>query len=160
MSPKKSENDRIKKPYTFRGGMGGRSINDDDNIIDASPGDRAEDTNNGSGKKQEMQNLTESKAWKQSTGAASRMWARYLEILRTSFKNMSRERQTQLITNACQIICVGLTAVALSYFYRFLPLFARVLGVPIVLVGAYWVGTNIVADAMIERFNKYLNQDF
>jgi hypothetical protein len=164
MSPKKPENERGKKPFTFRPGTGGRKV--DDRIIDASPGDRAEDQNDRAqgpaapGKKQELQNLTDHKAWKQSTGAASRVWSRYIEILRTSFKNMSRERQMQLISNASQIICCGLTAVALSYFYRFFPLFARVALVPLLLVGAYWVGTHIVAEAMIERFNKYLNTEF
>jgi hypothetical protein len=160
MSPKKPDNDRSKKPFNFR--PGGRQV--DDGIIDASPGDRAEDqgarNTSTPGKRQELQNLTDSKAWKQSTGAAGKMWSRYVEILRTSFKNMSRDRQTQLISHASQIICVGLTAVALSYFYRFFPLFARVALVPILLLGAYWVGTNIVAEAMIERFNKYLNTEF
>ena len=154
MSPKKAENDRGKKPSGFRPGMSGRSF-------DASPG--AEDpSSEGPGpqkKKQELQNLTEHKAWKQSTGAASRLWARYVELLRTSFINMPRDRQTQLITNASQIICVGLTAVAFSYFYKFFPLFARVVLVPVALIGAFWIGTNIVAEAMIERFSKYLNKD-
>jgi|SRR5277367_74582 len=155
MSPKKSDNERGKKSSGFRPGASGRSF-------DATPGAENQNDRNqaGSGKKQELQNLTEHKAWKQSAGAANRMWARYVELLRTSFINMPRDRQTQLITNASQIICVGLTAVALSYFYKFFPLFARVALVPIALVGAYWVGTNIVAEAMIERFSKYLNQEF
>jgi hypothetical protein len=155
MSPKKTDNDRSKKPSGFRPGVSGRSF-------DASPG--AEDPSSqgpqGAQKiKQELQNVTEHKAWKQSTGAASKLWGRYVELLRTSFINMSRDRQTQLITNASQIICIGLTAVALSYFYKFFPLFVRVALVPVALVGAWWIGTNIIAEAMIERFSKYLNQE-
>ena len=81
-------------------------------------------------------------------------WSRFVEKLREAldetfenmreaFNNMPPDRQNQLITNASQIICIGLTAVTLSYFYRFLPLFARVALVPALLVGAWWVGTKI-----------------
>jgi len=154
MSPKKFENEREKKSSGFRPGAGGRSF-------DASPGAPGENGQpGGPNKRQDLQNLTEHQAWKQSTGAASKMWARYVELLRTSFIGMSRDRQVQLITNASQIVCVGLTALVLSYFYKFFPLFARVAIVPIAIIGAWWIGSNIVADAMIERFSKYLNQEF
>jgi hypothetical protein len=163
MSPKKSENEPGKKPYNFRpGGRGGRI---DDNVIDASPGERPGDQGKGSPNfnqsraKQELSNLTEHKAWKQSTGAANQMWTRYVAILQTSFTGMTRPRQIQLITNASQIVSMGLTAVALSLFYRFLPIFARVIIVPAALVAAWWLGTNVIAAALVERFNQYLNKD-
>jgi|SRR5271163_3632648 len=162
MPDKKSEKENKRKRFRpFN-----RSQNVDDGVIDASPGDspsESRDKLNGrrpSDINGKLKNLTEHKAWQQSIGALRGMWARYLEILRSSFASMPLERQVQLIINACQIVTVGVTVVGLGVIYRFLPLFARVLVVPIVVGVAWWFGTKAVAIVILQRFSKYLNQKF
>jgi len=83
-------------------------------------------------------------AWNELADFALDMYAYYLERIKLSFSNLPRDRQEQWVTNASQIICVGLTALVLSYFYKYFPLFARVAIVPMAIIGAWWVGTNII----------------
>jgi hypothetical protein len=162
MPDKKSEKENKRKRFRpFN-----RSQSVDDGVIDASPGDSPSESRDKFNSRQtsdldgKLKNLTEHKVWQQSTGAVGGMWARYLQILRSSFANMPLERQVQLIINACQIVTVGLTVLGLCFIYRFLPLFARVLVVPIVVGVAWWFGTKTVATVILQRFSKYLNHKF
>jgi hypothetical protein len=70
-------------------------------------------------------------------------WSRFVKEFRETLENKPTDPHDQLNLKISQMICVGLAAVALSYFYKFFPLFARVVVVPIVLIGAWFVGTMI-----------------
>jgi len=155
MSPKPS-NDRTKRRF----GPGGDQ-NPDNGIIDASPGDREKPQGSKGPSQNQLSNITESQAWRQTTGAANQMWTRYLAVLQDSFKRMPREQQEQYITNGCRVFVVGLTVLGLCYVYPLLPIFTRVWLVPLVIVVAWWPITRVFATVVTERWlNKYLNQEF
>jgi hypothetical protein len=167
MPGKKSEKENSRK--RFRPSNRSQSVDDgvfDAGIIDASPGDARNESRDKLNSQQtpdvngKLKNLTEHKVWQQSTGALGGMWARYLQILRSTFANMPLERQVQLIINACQIVSVGLTVLGLCFIYRFLPLFARVLVVPIAVGIAWWFGTKTIASVILQRYSKYFNHKF
>lgn len=91
--------------------------------------------------------------------AVAPFWAKYMELLRTSFQRMNRTEQVQLIVKAAIVVSVGLSAVGLEFFYYFLPLFVRVIAAPLVVVLSWWFGARIVAPMMITRFEHYLNKE-
>jgi hypothetical protein len=152
MSPKQS-NDKTKRRF----GPGGDQ-NADNGIIDASPGDAEKPKVS---PQKQLSNITESQAWRQTSTAANQMWARYLAVLRESFKRMPREQQDQYISNGCRVFCVGLTVLGLCYVYPLLPLFTRVWLVPLVIIIAWWPITRVFTTVVTERWLlKYLNQEF
>jgi hypothetical protein len=103
-------------------------------------------------------NLREHKLWQEFSQVISRGWGGYTKFLLSSFVTLTRESQVQLITNGSLIVTVGIAMLVLCFIYRFLPLPARVVGVPVVLGAAWWLGANIVSDVLIERFDRYLNR--
>jgi len=134
---------------------GGSSRPKPNDIIDASPGDDSSRVRKGS----QPRNIQETQAWQDGVGGARRMWNNYLTLLSTSFAKMSRQGQEQFITRLSQIVTIGSAALFTSIFYAFLPSIVRVFALPLVIVGAWWAGTNIVAPQMIVRFSQYLNED-
>jgi hypothetical protein len=149
MSPKPL-NDKTKRRF----GPGGNQ-NDDNGIIDASPGDAQKPKDSS---KKKLNNITESEAWRKAKGATDQMWSRYLAVLSESFKRMPREQQQEYITNGCRVFCVGCTVLGLCYIYPLLPLFTRVWLVPLIIIVAWWPITNVFATVVTDRWlNKFLN---
>ncbi|PWT94607.1 MAG: hypothetical protein C5B53_12750 [Candidatus Melainabacteria bacterium] len=109
-------------------------------------------------KKLKPRNIKENKLWQDSVGAFRQMWTNYINLLSVSFHNMSREEQCKLITRLSQIITIGVTALVLSLFYQFLPLFVRVLVLPPIVIVAWLIGTRIVSPVIIRRVGRHLNQ--
>ena len=112
-------------------------------IIDASPG--------------ATKSIRDTKPWKQATGGIKQAWSQYTQMLANSFRNLDRVEQEALITKFSMIFTIGAAVLLLSFFYSFLPLgLIRILSVPLLLIGSYFAGTRIVAQAMIVRLAKYL----
>ena len=109
-------------------------------------------------KKLKPRNIKENKLWQDSIGALSQMWSNYLNLLNVSFHNMPREEQCKLITRLSQIITIGVTALVMTLFYQFLPLFVRVLILPPIGIAAWMIGTRIVSPVVIKRMGRHLNQ--
>jgi hypothetical protein len=103
-------------------------------------------------------NIKENKIWQDSIGALRQMWSNYVNLLSVSFHNMPREEQCKLITRLSQIITIGVTALVMTFFYQFLPLFVRVLVLPPIGIAAWLIGTRIVSPVIIERMGSHLNQ--
>jgi hypothetical protein len=103
------------------------------------------------------QNIKETKIWQQTVGAVQQMLAAWLNMLRVSFLRMGRADQQKLITNFSQIITIGVSCLALSFVYQFLPLLVRVLLLPTVIVAAWWVGSKVVPQVIIKRFGSFFN---
>jgi hypothetical protein len=101
--------------------------------------------------------VRESKAWKDSVGAGQKLWGNYLHTLSTSFRNMSRSQQEELITRMSFILAIGGTSLILCLIYPLFPLFIKIIGAPLAIVLAWWFGKNIISKIMIDRFSKYLN---
>lgn len=102
-------------------------------------------------------NLKETKVWQETIGAAQQMWSNYVNVLGVSFRRMGRIEQCNLILKLSQIITIGVAALATSFFYPFLPLFVRVLGLPVVIIGAWFIGSKVVSPVIIKRVEKSLN---
>jgi hypothetical protein len=113
----------------------------------------------GNGKKGGPKNIQETKAWKESVGGVQRFWGNYVNTLKTAFKRMDRRQQEDLITRVSQIITVGTAIITMSAWYWFMPQQIRVIALPIVIVGSWWVGTKIVGPSMIARFDSHLHPE-
>lgn len=103
--------------------------------------------------------IQETQLYKDSVGSAQRFWNNYVNLLRTSFKNMPRAGQERLIIRFCQVITIGSSIWFLMFIYSFLPTIVRVFVLPVVVVASWWVGTRIVGSVMIERFSRHLNKE-
>jgi len=121
----------------------------DDGIIDASP--------DSDGRKS-PRTIQDTRAWKDSTGGIQRVWDNYVKSLGTAFGRMNRRDQVQLISRFSQIITVGVVAVTFGIFYPFLPSLVRVLALPAVIVGAWWVGTKLIAPEIVTRLEDKLSK--
>ena len=104
-------------------------------------------------------NIQETKAWKESIGGVQRFWGNYINTLKTAFRRMDRRQQEELITRVSQIITVGTAIITMSAWYWFMPQQIRVIALPLVIVGSWWVGTKIVGPSMIARFDSHLNPE-
>ena len=102
--------------------------------------------------------ITETNAWRQGMGGFRSMWSQYLGILASSFRNMNRGDQEALITRICQVITVGCAFVITNFFYQFLPTLVRLFGFPVVVVGAWFLATKVIAPIMISQFESKLNR--
>ena len=105
-------------------------------------------------------NIFETTVWKKSTNAVTGLWANYRNLLRNSFEQMPRAMQEQLISRVCLIVTLGVTTVLLVFVYTFIPQIIREILVPLVLVGAFWVGKNVVSVVVLSRYDHLLNQKF
>lgn len=105
------------------------------------------------------QNIAETPAWKASQRGANRIWNNYKSVLANSFRRMTRAEQENLVQRMCMIITVGVTLLALLLFYGMMPRLMRVLGVPVAVLGAYWVGNKIVTPVVLGRLESLLNPE-
>ncbi|MBI5171847.1 MAG: hypothetical protein HY986_03110 [Candidatus Melainabacteria bacterium] len=121
----------------------------EDEVFDASP-----DRNSAPIIADGAKDLRDTEAWKKGKSSVTGAWDRYLKILKDSFQNMDRYDQEVLITRFCYVISIGISGIILSCFYGLLPAMVRVLALPIVLAGGWYVGSKIVAPAMIARIIK------
>ena len=131
----------------------------DNQIIDASPGDGEPMLSNGQRADQRPNNVQETKAWKAGSSSIKRLWESYLNTLRSSFRNMNRAAQLELITKGSIVITIGVSVVSLGLFYYFLPTIVRVFALPLVLVTAWFVATKLVAPMVRERIEPILNDE-
>lgn len=104
-------------------------------------------------------NIQETKAWKDGVGGLQRFWSNYLNSLKTAFQRLDRRGQEELIIRMCQIMTVGAAIITTSIWYYFMPPNVRVLILPVVLVGAWWLGTKIVGPSMIDRFDVHMHPE-
>ena len=96
----------------------------------------------------QWQNLVRSLS--QPFGADS-AWNGYVGILIWRFNNTSRTRQEEYILRLSQAVTIGSAALVLSFVYQFFPTLARALVLPIVLAGAYFVSSKVVAPVVIRK---------
>jgi hypothetical protein len=75
--------------------------------------------------------------WKNGSNS---YWSGYLEMMSRRFHNSPRSKQDEYILRMSQICTIGAAALALSFGYPFLPVFARVFMLPLVLVAAWFIG--------------------
>ncbi len=104
-------------------------------------------------------NITDTKAWKSSRRGARRFLVNYKKLLQDSFNNMSREEQEGLISRFCVIITMGVTVLLLLAFSSFLPREMRVLGIPIALFVAWFLGSRTVTDVMLDRLDGIMKKE-
>lgn len=140
-----------------RGDKGPRSRpkNFDDQVIDASPGGDSPNLQ-APGK---PTNVRETKAWVQTTGGAKRLWAVYVQTLKTSFQKMNRTEQIGLIDKGSVIITIGVVVVVLATFYQMLPSILRIFLAPGMIAGAWFFAKRVVTPVMVARFEHHLNAD-
>jgi hypothetical protein len=105
-------------------------------------------------------NIFETVVWQKSASAVTGLWANYRNLLKNSFEQMPRAMQEQLISRVCLIVTLGVTTVLLMFIYTFIPQIIREILVPLVLVGAFWVGKNVVSVVVLSRYDHLLNQKF
>jgi len=131
----------------------GRRI--DNREINAAPGD--DDVSLAVGRP--PQNIAQTEAWKAGKQGMGRMWNNYKSQLATAFQRMSRPDQEALVQRVCQIVTIGVTGIALLLFYQFIPRLGRVFGVPMAIVGAWWVANRIVTPVVLARLEGILNPE-
>ena len=137
----------------------GRSKNFDDQIIDASPGDNPQEMAMSPTSGARPANIRETKAWQNVSGGIKGIWSTYLQTLSNAFGRMNRDEQVDLIVKGSQIVTIGVAVVGLGLFYYFLNVTIRVLLTPALLVGAWFLGSKVVAPVMVDRLNQYLSPD-
>ena len=114
----------------------------------------------GGGGRGTPRNIQETEAWKQSQAGVANMWANYKRVLKTSWQRMPRADQEALIVRLCQIVTIGVSVLVLMLFYGFLPQQLRILAVPGVFLGSFWLGTKVVAPIVTVQYDQYLNKEF
>lgn len=105
-------------------------------------------------------NIFETVAWKRSINAATGLWSNYRNLLKNSFEQMPRAIQEQLISRLCLIVTLGVTIVLLMFVYTFIPQLIREILVPLVLIGSFWLGKNVVSTVVLSRYEHLLNRKF
>lgn len=105
-------------------------------------------------------NITEMGVYKSGTSGVKRFWTNYKKVLRESFTKMDRVAQEDLITKFSMIVTMGVTVLMIVIFYGLIPAREfRVFGVPLLLITAWWLGNNLVANVVIARMEGLLNKD-
>jgi hypothetical protein len=110
--------------------------------------------------KAKPRNIFETVVWKKSINAVTGLWANYRGLLKNSFEQMPRAMQEQLISRVCLIVTIGVTTVLLMFVYTFIPQLLREILVPLVLVGSFWLGKNVVTAVVLSRYEHMLNRKF
>jgi len=159
---KGEKKDDRRGPAKSPAGAPRRGADSDDGSIDMSPGGPPVSgrAGAGSGPGQGRHSIQDSKVWQEGRTGVRKLWSDYKTMLVTYFQRMPRSEQEDLITRLCLIVTMGVGALALMFFYGFVPQYVRIIVVPAVLGGAYWAGTKIVAPIMIVRYDQYLNREF
>ena len=103
------------------------------------------------------QKIKESRAWQDGMGGITRFWNNYVNALKMAFNRLDRVGQEDLIMRGSQIVTVGAAIITTYIWYWFMPQGIRVIVLPIVLIGSWWLGTRVVAPSMIERFDSHLH---
>jgi len=101
--------------------------------------------------------VKDSRLFKDSVGGVQRFWFNYTNSLRIHFQRLDRRGQEDLITRMSQILTVGAAVVTTYIWYWMMPLPVRVIVLPVLLFGSWWVGTKIVGPSMIDRFSHLLH---
>lgn len=130
----------------------------EDEVFDASP-DGRKDIRLRPEKPQNNKpnDMRSSPVWKKMQEGMANLWLRYKALLATSFSNMSRYEQENLITRFSFVVSIGIGMVVLNFFYSVLPTIVRVIALPIVLSVGWYIGTRIVAPAAIDRLEKFMH---
>jgi hypothetical protein len=128
--------------------------------IDARPYGEMPLQSNASPQPVDRRSIQDTKIYKDSMSGLRYGWNNYVQLLKNSFNRMPRANQEALITRFSMIITIGVSIIMIIFFYPFLPLFLRVIGVPLGLAAAWWAGTRIVGPVMIVRYEEHLNREF
>jgi len=102
-------------------------------------------------------NLPDTKVWKEGVDGAKSAWSGYLGMLGGRFQNTPRAKQEEFILRMSQAVTIGSACLVFNFVYSFLPTFARVLVLPVVLIAAWLISSKVVAPTMVTRFEKHLN---
>jgi hypothetical protein len=108
----------------------------------------------GNGKKG---NLYQHKAIDQGKKGFKRAWESYVVFLKTSFRNSPRVQQESWIHRAAQILCIGISCIALNSFYSVLLPPIRIISLPILVGVAWFVANKLVAPAIIKRLGNNMS---
>ena len=83
----------------------------------------------------------------------------YWLFLRNSFRSMPREQQIVTINRFAQVLCIGIAVVILQLFYSVLIPQVRIISLPLIVGGAWFVANKLVAPALITRMGNLMNRD-
>ncbi len=144
-----------------KGRVGGGSKRPDPKkaVFDATPEEDGIDISHDGKSAVKPHDIRETKAYLKAQNGAKRMWANYLSFLGSSFERMERDEQIATIQKFSMAFSIGIAALAISCFYSLLPQQLRVLAVPLVIGGAWWFGTKVIAPQTINRLDKYIHPD-
>ena len=147
------------KPSKGRMGSGSKRPDPKKTVFDATPEQDGADISHDGKSAVKPHDIRETKAYLKAQNGAKRMWDNYLAFLGSSFQRMDREEQITTIQKFSMAFSIGIAALATSCFYSMLPQQLRVLVVPIVLGGAWWFGSKVLAPQAINRLDKYIHKD-
>lgn len=147
------------KPSKGRVGSGLKRSDRDKEVFDATPEEDGADISHDGKSAKKPRDIRETKAFQKAKGGAKRMWANYVAFLGSSFQRMERDEQIATIQKFSMAFSIGIAALAISCFYSLLPQQLRVLAVPLVIGGAWWFGSKVIAPQTINRLDKYIHPD-
>lgn len=96
---------------------------------------------------------------RRSASGLKRFWNNYKALVAREFQKMDRQQQEALLGRFSLMITMGVSGIVCLIFYGMMPPPIRVLGTPLVLIAAWWAGSNIVTPVVIARFADKLNDD-
>ncbi len=109
-----------------------------------------------SGRKRDIR---DTEGYKASTKGVKRFWTNYQNILKTSFNDMSRDEQEDLIDKFAMIVTIGVSVLVILIFYPMVPRPLRVLGLPVALLVAWWAGRKVVGPVIVARLEGILKRE-
>jgi len=120
------------------------------------PGDVDMSPGNGNGKR----NRIEPENFSEKGKKGLKKWlSAYKTFLVDSFRRAPRAQQESWIDRFSQICCVGISVVILQAFYSVLLAPFRIISLPLVVGGAWFIANKLVAPAIITRLGDYMNRD-
>lgn len=147
------------KPSKVRLSPGSKRSNQDKAVFDATPEEDGADISHDGKSALKPHDIRETKAYQKAQVGLKRMWANYVAFLGSSFQRMERDEQIATIQKFSMAFSIGIAALAISCFYSLLPQQLRVLAVPMVIGGAWWFGTKVIAPQTINRLDKYIHPE-
>ena len=103
--------------------------------------------------------IRDTEGYRSSKKGVKRFWSNYQNILKTSFNDMSRGEQEDLIDKFAMIVTIGVTVLVVLIFYPVIPRLLRVLGLPVALLVAWWAGRKVVGPVIVDRLEHLLKKD-
>lgn len=141
------------------GKLRGNDNQEDNRSSSFGQSDNAKKDADSNGRGDGPKSLMDTKPWKKGKTGVFSIWSNYVNVLATTFQNYSRFEQERLITVGSQVITLGCSTVLICLFYPFVPQPVRLIAVPAILVGAWFVSTRVVSQIIIAQFDDKLNKE-